>query len=151
MTDQTQEPSLTERLAAKLGRGECVTIDGERMVYLVRAKRLLPLLLSEPELVASLPDEVRLSVMEGCTREQIENALTALWHKQKGIDPETGRMWLTPLMERGAVATSLEWSKEDRRSVLTPRERMALEIGLLELGLSKAEAKALTPEVPRVG
>lgn len=61
---------LTERLAAKLGRGECVTIDGERMVYLVRAKYLLPLLLSEPELVASLPDEVRLELLRVLVNEQ---------------------------------------------------------------------------------
>ena len=64
---------LTERLAAKLGRGECVTIDGERMVYLVRAKYLLPLLLSEPELVAGLAPEVKREVLRQLQAWQIDD------------------------------------------------------------------------------
>jgi len=31
-----------------------------------------------------------------------EEALEALWKEQKGVNPETGEMWLTPRMEREA-------------------------------------------------
>lgn len=53
---------LTERLAAKLARW--IEYDGDTpYVYIENAIEALPLLLSEPELVASLPDAVRLSVL----------------------------------------------------------------------------------------
>ena len=52
---------LTERLAAKL---EGVGLLPEWAYTVARwSREALPLLLSEPELVASLPDEVRLSVL----------------------------------------------------------------------------------------
>ena len=98
---------LTERLAAKLGRGECVTIDGERMVYLVRAKYLLPLLLSEPELVASLSEEVRVKALESLLNS-------------------------APVMESAFVdaAEVLALAPEELRlSVLTPRERAVMKLG----------------------
>lgn len=69
MTDQTQEPSLTERLAAKLYDGtrfdhqECTDWAND-------AHQVLPPLLSEPELVASLPDEVRLELLRVLVNEQ---------------------------------------------------------------------------------
>ncbi len=54
---------LTERLAAKL-------VDITEVPHAVASIVVgyLPLLLSEPELVASLPDEVRLSVLSARER-----------------------------------------------------------------------------------
>ena len=90
---------LTERLAAKLetwmaGDSEVYLDDyGENTLNAKdvahHAPTILPLLLSEPELVASLSDEVRLSV-------------------------------------------------------LTPRERVAIRLGLM--AMNEVEGKALTPE-----
>lgn len=61
MSDLTQEPGLTERLAAKLEAKGFVQFDAVLIGH--KAHTVLPLLLSEPELVASLPDEVRRSVL----------------------------------------------------------------------------------------
>jgi hypothetical protein len=62
VSDLTQEPSLVERLAAKL-EGETESTGETDWLLLYRVDSWLPLLLSEPELVASLPDAVRLSVL----------------------------------------------------------------------------------------
>ena len=123
---------LTERLAAKLSSvrepwgfaWESESPEGQTYAELVAdyAPTLLPLLLSEPELVASLSDEVRVKALESLLNS-------------------------APVMESAFVdaAEVLALAPEELRlSVLTPRERMAMEIGLLELDLSKAEA--LTPE-----
>jgi hypothetical protein len=53
---------LTERLAAKL-EGETESTGETDWLLLYRVDSWLPLLLSEPELVAGLPEEVRLSVL----------------------------------------------------------------------------------------
>lgn len=36
-----------------------------------------------------------------------------LWRQQKGVDPETGEMWLTPEMEKEAADLAKQWEKED--------------------------------------
>lgn len=41
-----------------------------------------------------------------------EEELELLWQEQKGIDPETGRMWLTPRMEREAKELEKELKNE---------------------------------------
>ncbi len=51
-----------------------------------------------------------------------ELALEALWKAQKGVDPETGKAWLTPRMERIAAATAAAWEQRDRHE-----EQIALE------------------------
>jgi hypothetical protein len=41
-------------------------------------------------------------IIEGSARDEIEDKLEELWLIQKGVDPDTGKMWLTPRMEREA-------------------------------------------------
>lgn len=50
---------LTERLAAKLGDEEIAWLNGTGWIILDRIESWLPLLLSEPELVAGLAPEVQ--------------------------------------------------------------------------------------------
>ena len=44
-----------------------------------------------------------------------EEKVEALWKKQGGVDPKTGRMWLTPRMERMARRMQEEWKKREER------------------------------------
>jgi len=44
-----------------------------------------------------------------------EEQLEILWKKQKGIDPKTGRAWLTPRMERNAKQLTEIWKKEEEK------------------------------------
>lgn len=61
MSDLTQEPGLTERLAAKLEAEGFVQFDAVLIGH--KAHTVLPLLLSEPELVAGLAPEVKREVL----------------------------------------------------------------------------------------
>ena len=45
-----------------------------------------------------------------CAVEDLE--LEELWKKQKGVDPNTGKMWLTPRMERDAKTLQDHWDAE---------------------------------------
>lgn len=41
-----------------------------------------------------------------------EESIEALWKDQKGVDPNTGNMWLTPRMERAAAVLTKKWEEE---------------------------------------
>lgn len=41
-----------------------------------------------------------------------EEELERLWKETGGVDPETGKMWLTPRMEREAEKLVKEWEKQ---------------------------------------
>ena len=70
MSDLTQEPGLTERLAAKLEAEGFVQFDAVLIGH--KAHTVLPLLLSEPELVAGLAPEVKREVLSALLRERLE-------------------------------------------------------------------------------
>ena len=101
---------LTERLAAKLDGWTLAMMYGNRdrdVLWLHNVTDWLPLLLSEPELVASLSDEVRVKALES-----LLNA--------------------APVMESAFVdaAEVLALAPEELRlSVLTPRERAVMKLG----------------------
>lgn len=101
---------LTERLAAAITRtGKKITTTEVRNARWIQevAPIILPLLLSEPELVASLPDAVRVKALES-----LLNA--------------------APVMESAFVdaAEVLALAPEELRlSVLTPRERAVMKLG----------------------
>jgi hypothetical protein len=46
-----------------------------------------------------------------------EIEIERLWKEQKGIDPETGKMWLTPRMERNAEETVKSWEQERKKQI----------------------------------
>lgn len=127
MTDRTQEPSLTERLAAKLatklydvtpfGYQECTD-------WANNAPTILPLLLSEPELVASLPDEVRLSVLSA--RERAVMKLGEAYKAERAV-------WSDGRRDTMNHEVLSDWSHD--HTVVVKAVRAAL-----------AEVKALTPE-----
>jgi len=112
---------LTERLAAKLSSvrepwgfaWESESPEGQTYAELVAdyAPTLLPLLLSEPELVASLSEEVRVKALESLLNS-------------------------APVMESAFVdaAEVLALAPEELRlSVLTPRERAVMKLGEADL------------------
>ena len=41
-----------------------------------------------------------------------ESDVENLWHKQGGINPDSGKMWLTPRMHRNAAILKKRWEKE---------------------------------------
>jgi hypothetical protein len=43
-----------------------------------------------------------------------EEAEEARWKVESGVDPDTGRMWLTPRMERNAQRLVDIWEKMDK-------------------------------------
>lgn len=49
---------------------------------------------------------------KGSPVQQEEVEIESLWHDQRGIDPRTGKMWLTPRMEREASALQKHWDSE---------------------------------------
>jgi hypothetical protein len=54
-----------------------------------------------------------------------EEEIESLWHKQKGLDPETGRMWLTPRMERAAKKLQDNWDEmEVTNGAITKKQKM---------------------------
>ena len=73
MSDLTQEPGLTERLAAKLMPETEFTGETDWLL-LYRVTDWLPLLLSEPELVAGLAPEVKREVLRTLLGERLGDA-----------------------------------------------------------------------------
>lgn len=63
---------LTERLAAKLGGAGAVSFPAWAVRIATDAQSILPLLLSEPELVAGLPPEAKREVLRTLLGEQLE-------------------------------------------------------------------------------
>lgn len=82
---------LTERLAAKL-HPWLTHFTGGRYVREALVPDLLPLLLSEPELVAGLPDAVRLSVLTPRERVALRLGTMAMNEVEaKALTPEVPR------------------------------------------------------------
>jgi hypothetical protein len=55
-----------------------------------------------------MSDKEKLKVLLDESEEELE----LLWKETGGIDPETGKMWLTPRMEQEAVALDKSLSEE---------------------------------------
>jgi hypothetical protein len=47
-----------------------------------------------------------------------ERKIEEVWKLYKGVDPETGKAWLTPRMERDARVLELQWKLEEARKLL---------------------------------
>lgn len=43
-----------------------------------------------------------------------EETIEQLWREQKGVDLGTGKMWLTPRMERNAKRLVTAWAEWDK-------------------------------------
>lgn len=113
---------LTERLAAKLVN-ETESTGETDWLLLYRVDSWLPLLLSEPELVASLSDEVRVKALESLLNS-------------------------APVMESAFVdaAEVLALAPEELRlSVLTPRERAVMVAGEKALAIDDAQRSLKSP------
>ena len=115
-SDLTQEPGLTERLAAKL-HPWLTHFTGGRYVREALVPDLLPLLLSEPELVASLPDEVRLSVLSKREQAVLRHGEAVYAHN-------------VLLRERWNDFAALEESDEEIRSSMRALQKLALDAAL---------------------
>lgn len=107
--------TLTERLAAKLdpryGEG------GYTRMLAEDAPVLLPLLLSEPELVASLPDEVRRSVLTKREQAVLRHGEAVYAHN-------------VLLRERWNDFAALEESDEEIRLSMRALQKLALDAAL---------------------
>ena len=120
-SDLTPEPRLTERLAAKLDGWTLAMMYGNRdrdVLWLHNVTDWLPLLLSEPELVAGLPEEVRRDLLRSLIEREV------------------------PTMECAFVdaAEVLSFAPDETRlSVLTPRERAVLKLGEAAEAYAKAD------------
>lgn len=110
---------LTERLAAKMQN----IVHHNFSVALV-APEILPLLLSEPELVASLPESVRLSVLT--PRERAVMKLGEAYKAERAV-------WSDGRRDTMNHEVLSDWSHD--HTVVVKAVRAAL-----------AEVKALTPE-----
>ncbi len=116
---------LTERLAAKLVEARVRNPHSTSE----QARVILPLLLSEPELVAGLPEAVRLGVLN-------KRELAVMRHGEAVYAHNV------LLRERWNDFDALEKSDEEIRSSLRALQVLAHDAAL-------AEARALAPEVPR--
>lgn len=56
-----------------------------------------------------------------------EKEVENLWREQKGVNPETNEMWLTPRMKRNAIRTAATFDLEENgvREMIQAKENQA--------------------------
>lgn len=67
-------------------------------------------------------------IAKAIVQSAIEKALEQIWKDTKGVNPETGKMWLTPRMERDAAKLEESWAQSaDTKLVEEIAQESALE------------------------